>query len=70
MIIPCLELECGTGCTALPLEEALAPPSAPHTDSGLFDWLLRLLARIEECAKTQPGMRLIVARILVEGSVP
>lgn len=70
VIIPRLDVACGTGCTELPLQEVLAAPSVLHTDSGLFDWLLRLLARIEECAKSQPGMRHIVARVLVEGSMP
>ena len=70
MIILRFAVACGTGCTESPLEEVLAPPSVDYPDSGLFHWLLRLLARIDESCLGQPGVRLVVARLLVEGVVP
>ena len=70
VIIPRLDFECGTGCTASPLEEVLAPPSVDRADSGLFDWLLKLFARMEECCVAQPGVRFVIARILAEMSLP
>ena len=70
VIILRFAVACGTGCTESPLEEVLAPPSVDYPDSGVFHWLLRLLARIDESCLGQPGVRLVVARLLVEGVVP
>ena len=63
-------VSCGTGCTESPLEEVLALPGVDRTDSGLLDWLLKLLARMEECCVAQPGVRFVIARILAEMSLP
>lgn len=60
----------GTGCTESPLEEGLAAPIADREESGLFQWILQFLARLETCCKELPEVRSLIAGLLLESSFP
>ena len=60
----------GTGCTESPLEEGLAAPCVAHEESGLFQWILQFLARLESCCKELPEVRSLIAGLLLESSFP
>ena len=59
----------GTGCSESPLEECLAAPS-DREESGLFQWLMQFLARLETCCKELPEVRSLIASLLLESSFP
>ena len=60
----------GTGCSESPLEECLAAPSVDREESGLFQWLMQFLARLEVCCKELPEVRSLIASLLLESSFP
>ena len=60
----------GTGCSESPLEECLAAPSVDREESGLFQWLMQFLARLESCCKRLPEVRSLIASLLLESSFP
>ena len=60
----------GTGCSESPLEECLAAPSVDREESGLFQWLMQFLARLETCCKELPEVRSLIASLLLESSFP
>ena len=60
----------GTGCSESPLKECLAAPSVDREESGLFQWLMQFLARLESCCKELPEVRSLIASLLLESSFP